>query len=307
MSTTGRCRLSFAARSARTYFWAPGELLPPARSRGGGNRGSTEARSRGGVPAIAGTSASAAGVPRQARTFAYDGRTPFRGPAVFARQPARAGDPCRAPRVPEARPMSRTPTRAKRRVWLPPPPSRDGWYLGPPPGYRETPRVAEPRREAIGRRASRVGSRREGDAVSRRASRSTARRRVGRESCEHGVRKATAASASVSRRRPCAVHRPTGRGRTLPYRGVDPLRLSLPTRRSLDDVVRRARRGRGRRVLEELRLSIVAVAVVIVVPQQVQPDDQKARKSPGTALVSRQDEIDGERENKGDHNPGAYS
>ena len=55
---------------------------------------------------------------------------------------------------------------------------------------------------------------------------------------------------------------------------------------------------------EELRLSIVAVAVVIVVPQQVQPDDQKARKSPGTALVSRQDEIDGERENKGDHNPG---
>ena len=66
VSTTGRCRLSFAARSARTSSRAPGELLPPARSRGGGNRGSTEARSRGSVPAIAGTSASAAGVPRRA-------------------------------------------------------------------------------------------------------------------------------------------------------------------------------------------------------------------------------------------------
>jgi hypothetical protein len=63
-----------------------------------------------------------------------------------------------------------------------------------------------------------------------------------RASYAHVVRPVTDATASVSRQEPCADHRPTAPGHTLPCRGVDPLPSSLPTRRSPDGV-ERTRRG----------------------------------------------------------------
>ncbi len=55
---------------------------------------------------------------------------------------------------------------------------------------------------------------------------------------------------------------------------------------------------------ERPSLGELSIVAVVVVPQRVQDDDQKARQCPGMALPSRQDEIDSERENKCDHDPG---